>query len=236
MATLTDAQFDTILIRLRNQMRYGPLIEELADHVACATESYLDSGYDFEQAYNMALQHFGPEGLQQTEQDTLRISNPKLFRFMKIIRWALYFAYVLTAMGAIFKFMHWPSANENLLVGLGSIALCLLVSGFIRFETTATDAIKPQLFVAFRIVYLLGIALMAMGTAYRILKWQGGSQMIWMGFTAVAIAGLLVLLDFKRYKEFFAGNMQYLKRIYLAPMLVVVLMMCWHAFIYRAFQ
>ncbi len=236
MAQLNENQFARILDQLRGQLKYGPLIEELADHVACATESYMDSGYDFERAYAMAMQHFGPAGIQQTEQETLRIASPKLFRFMKIIRWTLFFSYVLTGMGALFKFVHWPTANELTLAGLVSIAICAFVSGFIRFETTDNNALKPSLFAAFRLVYMLGMVNLAMGTLFKVLNWPGGSQMILIGTTSILISGLLVLLDFKGYRQFFAFNKQYLRRIYLAPIGVVVLTMCWYAFLYRFFR
>lgn len=236
MATLTESQFDWIAETLRSQLHYGPLIDELADHVACATESYLASGYTFEEAYKLAITHFGPQGLIKTEKETLTISNPKLFRFMKTIRIILYVSYVLTAFGTFFKIMHWPSANELLVLGLGFISIMLLTSSFIKFEVSDVNPTRPKNFQIFRLFYFGGLSVLGIGVLFRILHQPIGSPLFYIGAAGIVFATCVVAIDWEGFRSFFQFNRLFVRNLMVVPAVVFGSLALYFGFLFQLFR
>ncbi|MEO1627214.1 MAG: M23 family metallopeptidase, partial [Bacteroidota bacterium] len=88
---LTDFHIHYIKARLEEEgLEYGPLKEELLDHLCCAIEDQMKDGAHFHIACEKAFAAFGKDGIQKIQLQTIRSLNQKS-QLMKIIAAAVLF-------------------------------------------------------------------------------------------------------------------------------------------------
>jgi hypothetical protein len=88
-------------------------------------------------------------------------------------------------MGALFKILHWPYANQLLIVGIGSVAL----GSFLKYALEKTfDS------------YITGatIAIGSIAALFKIMHWPGYSMLSYIAFAGVIILGIRTFLPGKK--------------------------------------
>ncbi len=120
---MKDAQVDWIREELTKRgVSYGPLYDDLLDHVCTEVEKGMEDGLSFGDAYEKAIARIEPKGLHTIEERTIKTLN-----FTTLIK-----NYLLISLRNLWRNRWYTSTNLlGLTVGLTA---CLLIFLFIRYE------------------------------------------------------------------------------------------------------
>ena len=78
MIELNENQIQYIEQSLQAQgLQYAPLLEDLLDHVCCQIEAEMTAGHSFHAAMESAFAHFGENGFQDLQDETLLLIHQK---------------------------------------------------------------------------------------------------------------------------------------------------------------
>ncbi|OEK00977.1 hypothetical protein BFP97_05390 [Roseivirga sp. 4D4] len=126
---MKDAQVDWIREELKKRgVSYGPLFDDLLDHVCTEVEYGMAEGLSFGEAYEKAIVGIEPQGLHTIEERTIRTLN-----FTTLIR-----HYLLISLRNLWRNRWYTSTNLlGLTVGLTA---CMLIFLFIRYEKSYDQA------------------------------------------------------------------------------------------------
>lgn len=93
------------------------LADSLADHICCTIENDFET--DFIKAYTKALDAFGENGIQKTQQNTTLLLKLKKEMIMKGTMYLLgYLATILCSTSVLFKILQWQGAPQLLILGV----------------------------------------------------------------------------------------------------------------------
>lgn len=120
---MKDAQVDWIRKELAQRgVTYGPLFDDLLDHVCTEVEQGMEAGLSFGEAYAAAIEKLEPAGLHTIEERTINTLN-----FTTLIR-----NYLLISLRNLWRNRWYTTTN---LLGLTTgLTACLLIFLFIRYE------------------------------------------------------------------------------------------------------
>ncbi|MBP6730664.1 MAG: hypothetical protein KA149_01320 [Chitinophagales bacterium] len=113
---------------------------------------------------------------------TLKVKETQTFKDKLVIAIGA-ISGALISLGILFKVMHWPGANVQLLVGILSFSIVFLPLAFLL-------KVKDTANLNYRLLFSLGGLVMSISILFKILHWPGADI---LGITAIPITGLLFL-------------------------------------------
>lgn len=119
MITLTDQQLDFLEQEIvKRGIRHPDLGGQLLDHFACGIEAEMNTGLGFHEAYYKVYLQVCPSGLEEIDRSwTLVILHQKYSLMKKFVFLLGFAAAFVFGTGYIFKNMHWPTADIQIMVG-----------------------------------------------------------------------------------------------------------------------
>lgn len=178
---ITDGQRDTIRGLLIVQgVTFKPLQEEMIDHISCDVEKRMTQGLTFDEAIRLTINDIPENHLRHIQIDTMDTINKRF----AVSRWISYAALMSFIFSLMFKTLHLQFTDELLLFSFALVAAALLsgsVSG-IYVNREKRGALRV-------LAVVVGVVLLLVGYAFRILHVPGGSTII-----PVAVATLIVSL------------------------------------------
>jgi hypothetical protein len=186
--TLTETQIQFILDDLRRRgIETEDLQLNLLDHICCIIEGELEANGDFGQFYSSVITRFYKRELMEVEEETQSLLLFKNYYTMKkIMMTSGTTAAAITALGILFKFMHFPGAAFLLLLGIVSFSLVFL-------PILLTLRIRERKEIKERIIVVTGVLagmLLSLAVLFKIQHWPMANV---MGFTSVLMFALLFL-------------------------------------------
>jgi hypothetical protein len=177
---LTPEQRDDIRnFLLSRGLAFKPLLDEMADHVACDLENLMSEGLSYDDAWKKTISELPEDHFNQIQKDTMETINNR-FTISRVFTY-VGMAALLTA--TVFKIMHLRGADEGVLIAFGALALSLItgsVSG-IYFNRDKDGAMRV-------VAIVIGIILVMTGYTFKILHLPGGDQIIVMAVLAMLVA------------------------------------------------
>ena len=188
MYSLTDQQIDWILDDLRRRgIETEDLQLNLLDHICCIVEGELEENGDFGQFYSTIITRFYKRELMEVEEETQSLLLFKNYYTMKkVMMTSGTISAALTALGILFKFMHFPGAAFLLLLGIVSFSLVFL-------PLLLTLRIRERKEIKERIIVVTGViagSMLSLAVLFKIQHWPFANI---MGFSAVLMFALLFL-------------------------------------------
>lgn len=183
MGKLTKQQQDKLTNFLLEQgLSFKPLLDEMIDHVTCDLEDRMAQGSSFDVAWQQSISALPNNHFQNIQQETMATINKRF----TISQGFSYLALVLLFVSMIFKVMHWPLADELLLLAFASIAISLLTGSLsgIFLNKEKKGAIRVLAVVS-------GVILLIVAYAFKLLHMPGADQLVLLGVT-LTIASLLM--------------------------------------------
>ncbi|HEX2899845.1 MAG TPA: hypothetical protein VHS96_09015, partial [Bacteroidia bacterium] len=119
MITLTDQQLDFLEQEIQQRgISHPELGGQLIDHFACSIEAEMREGLGFHEAYHKVYMQVSPNGLEEIDHSMTLVILHQKYAFMKKFVFLLGFASAfIFGVGYIFKNMHWPTANIQIMLG-----------------------------------------------------------------------------------------------------------------------
>jgi hypothetical protein len=163
-------------------LAFKPLLDEMADHVACDLENLMDDGLSYEDAWKKTMSDLPEDHFKQIQKETMETINNR-FNLSRIFTYVA-IAALLFANG--FKILHLQGADELILISLMVLALSLLTGSVagIYFNRDKDGAMSVLSIV-------IGVVLLQLGYAFKILHLPGADQIVGLS-VATLLAGMLV--------------------------------------------
>ena len=202
MKNLTEEQRLEVRNFLAGQgLTFGPLLEEMLDHVSSDLEGRVGQGLSFEDAW-LELKSSIPENhLLSIQTETMETIN-KRFSISRILSMA---ALVLMFGGIIFKILHLSGASELLILSFAAIAgsfLSATVSG-IYFNKEKQGALRL-------VSILAGTLLLMTGFTFRLMHWPGANFLVTLGVGVSLVSFLFNSFYAYRNRATYANLLSYL--------------------------
>lgn len=184
MYTLNEQQIERILNDIRARgVNTESLQLNLLDHICCIVEQNLEPDGDFEAFYTRTIKTFYKKELSEIEEEAQLLLTYKNYYGMKKIMLASGIASaVLITVGIVFKFMQWPGASANIVLGVSTFSLVFLPLVFL-LKAKENNTLRD------RVIYALGITpgiLLSMAILFKLMYWPGANV---MGLAALIITG-----------------------------------------------
>ena len=140
---------------------------------------------------------------QTTEPITVRSFSSMIFGFLQIVE---KLAWVVAAVGLLFKYLHYPGANELLLLSLAGLAGVFFLFAYrpapkvtssetkLGFADLLFSTIMPK-------VAWIGCAVLALGVLFGLLHLAGSNEMLMIGIAAGGFALFLILIGMAQGNE-----------------------------------
>jgi hypothetical protein len=191
ISEIIDAKIGRIRSDLAKQgLTFESLQDDILDHVCCMVEEQMIAGYDFESSYDRVMSSIGGDVLGSLQHETLLLLDKK-FQRMKSFTYGIGLAGAgLTIIGALFKTFHWPGAGILLVLGFILVAAVFLPLYFIL--SYREQAEKPA--IIYPLIGYLTIAVVLVGTIFKIQHWPGANILLQSGIVIILIAFLPLFL------------------------------------------
>ena len=153
-------------------LTFGPLLEEMLDHVSSDLEERVGQGVSFDTAWHELKNSIPENHFINIQSETMETIN-KRFSISRILSMA---ALVLMFGGIVFKILHLPGASELLIVSFAAMAgsfLSATVSG-IFFNREKQGALRL-------VSILAGTLLLMAGFTFRLMHWPGANFLVAIG-------------------------------------------------------
>lgn len=196
MQLLSETQYDYLRQKLLERgLAYPPLVDEIIDHVCSATEAHMERGINFSDAAEISLSSFTRDELETAQQTTFSTTTKHKQR-MKTLRIGLIISYCLSFVGLVLKALHTTGANEALLLGLVGIGVLVALSSVYRYDTLGVEKLPVPL-TAFRVLFSLGVLVLAWGVLSIGLRWPFRYEFMSIGLVLLAAASVAGLVASK---------------------------------------
>ncbi|GAA4459437.1 hypothetical protein GCM10023093_00430 [Nemorincola caseinilytica] len=198
MAQLTDEQVDLIQLRIEAEVWDRDLRNGLLDHYCCYIEEQIDSGADFEAAYNTAFRAITPNGMQEIQEELFFLINFKKQTNMKRMIYGLGFtAAFMISTGIMFRSMHWPGAAVILVWGFATLLLtvCLMMATSLKQMAKQSRTYNLRIFSG-----LIAGVLIASGNLFKLHSFPTANMQMVAGMFILNFA-FLPMLFFQLYKR-----------------------------------
>lgn len=163
-------------------LTFGPLLEEMIDHVSSDIEERMHVGLSFDEAWHQIKNDIPENQLQHIQIETMETINKRFTasRALSILALGLMFG------GIIFKILHYPGASELLILSFAAMAGSFLsgtVSG-IYFHKEKKGAVRVLSIVG-------GTLLLMVAYTFRLMHWPGADFIIIAGVVVSLVSFLL---------------------------------------------
>lgn len=188
MYCLSPQQIDYILNDISARgVKMESLQLNLLDHVCCIVEQNLEADGNFEDFYAATIKTFYKDELREIEEETINLLTFKNYYVMKkTMMVSGTISAVLLSLGILFKFMHWPGANIQIVLGTAGFSLLFLPLVF-TLKAKEQRTINDKLIAG---LGTLAAMLLSMGILFKIMHWPGANV---MGLSALLVMGLVFL-------------------------------------------
>jgi hypothetical protein len=103
----------------------------------------------------------------------------------------MYYAIIVTSIiSLLFKIMHWPGANELLMISLSSTAAILSIAAF-QVPMESTLGLNPRQAVLLNYSSYFSLAVLIIGFLFKTMHWPGCNQMIILGIGMLSLVSVL---------------------------------------------
>lgn len=188
MYSISEQQIEFILNDIRrNGVELEDLQYNLLDHVCCIIEQELEENGDFEQFYQSAIKRFYKNRLEEIEDETITLLiNKHYYTMKKIMLISGTAAAAMLSFGIISKFMHWPGAGMEIVLGITTLSLIFLPLLF-TLKIKERQQTKDKVLLALGSISAITIS---MGIMFKIMHWPGANM---LGVTSLLVLLLLFL-------------------------------------------
>jgi hypothetical protein len=181
----------------RSALKMEALKEDLLDHLCCLTESHMDKGLSFEEAYKKALSQTTPNGFDEIEKETLFLLTPQNLKTMKTFSFTTGLTSSMAmSLGFVFKVLHLPAANVLLYGGL--LIFCFLFAPVWLVHALRTRQQMMSAKVFWTTGVLSGI-IFTTGSMFKLWHFPGANLLMLIGCVLFAF-GFLPALFFNIYR------------------------------------
>lgn len=170
--------------------------DNLIDHLCCATEAKMKTGKQFEDALTIALQELAPNGFAEIELESYLLLNSKSIAMKKLTYSLGLFFSISASLGFILKILHYPGANELLIVGLGGIAIVFLPLFLTSRKKTTFQSIDK--------IVLVSLSFICIGGMLKVMHLASSNEILIVGFLLFSL-GFLPMKFLKMYRESIAS-------------------------------
>jgi hypothetical protein len=174
MITLTDQQLDFLEQEIRQRgITHPGLGDQLLDHFACGIEHAMEDGLGFHEAYHKVYMQVSPNGLEEIDLSmTLVILHQKYYAMKKFVFLLGFISAFIFGIGFIFKSLHWPTANLQIMIGAVLFAVGFLpLYHWLKYSADReTGRTKPVFNYVFNLALVLVLAL---AIPYKQFNWAG---------------------------------------------------------------
>lgn len=184
MPDLTLQNIDRVSIDiLKEEIVFSHLPDELIDHICCDIEYEMQSGLDFEEAYEKVRLKIGSRRLKEVQEETLYAVDTKYRHMKNTMKISAITGTVLLGFASLFKIHHWPSAGIMMTLGAICLALIFLPSalGVLWKETKSGKRIF--LFIS---AFLAGMFFI-LGILFKVQHWPGAGLMLSLSYLSGVI-------------------------------------------------
>jgi len=173
MKKLTEEQRLKVRNFLADQgLTFGPLLEEMMDHVSSDLEERVGQGLNFDDAWNELTNSIPENHFLTIQIETMETIN-KRFSISRILSMA---ALAIMFGGIIFKILHLQGASELLILSFASMA------GSFLSATVSGIYLNKEKQGALRLVSILAGTLLVMaGYTFRLMHWPGADFLVALG-------------------------------------------------------
>ncbi|HCX23142.1 MAG: hypothetical protein CMB80_14885 [Flammeovirgaceae bacterium] len=197
---ITDEQVDFIEKEiLKGEVKSKELRDDLLDHMCCLVEIDLKKGLSFEQAYQKAFLQTSPNGYSEIQNETLFLLNYNKIMNMKRLTYISGFIFSAAfTFGLLFKLLHWPGADLQLLIGTFGLSFIFVPLVLInKYKALVQEVLSERMKWIFG---LLSLVLFVVGTLFKINHFMGANILVIFSFLFFGF-GFLPFLFFRMYKE-----------------------------------
>ena len=197
---ITDEQVDFIEKEiLKGDVKSKELRDDLLDHMCCLVEIEIKKGLSFEQAYQKAFLQTSPNGYSEIQNETLFLLNYNKIMNMKRLTYISGFIFSAAfTFGLLFKLLHWPGADLQLLIGTFGLSFIFVPLVLInKYKALVQEVLSERMKWIFG---LLSLVLFVVGTLFKINHFMGANILVIFSFLFFGF-GFLPFLFFRMYKE-----------------------------------
>ncbi len=173
MKKLTEEQRLQVRNFLTDQgLTFGPLLEEMLDHVSSDLEERVGQGLSFDNAWNELKNNIPENHFLSIQIETMETINKRfsISRILSMLALALMFS------GIIFKILHLAGASELLILSFAAMA------GSFLSATVSGIYLNREKQGALRLVSILaGTLLLMTGFIFRLMHWPGANFLVTLG-------------------------------------------------------
>jgi len=173
MKKLTEEQRHLVRNFLTDQgLTFGPLLEEMLDHVSSDLEERVGQGLSFDDAWNELKNNIPENHFLSIQIETMETINKRfsISRILSMLALALMFG------GIIFKILHLAGASELLILSFGAMA------GSFLSATVSGIYLNKEKQGALRVVSILaGTLLLMAGFTFKLMHWPGANFLVTLG-------------------------------------------------------
>jgi hypothetical protein len=183
-------------IIVKSKISNEQMRDNLIDHLCCATEAKMKIGDAFPIALATALKELAPNGFAEIELECYVLLNSKSVTMKKLTYSLGLFFSVCASFGLVLKILHYPGANELLIVGNGGIATIFLPLFLASKKKTALELIDK--------VALVSLSLICIGGALKVMHLASSNEFLLVGFLLFSL-GFLPMKFLRLYRESIAS-------------------------------
>ncbi len=197
---ITDEQVDFIEKEiLKGDVKSKELRDDLLDHMCCLVEIEIKKGLSFEQAYQKAFLQTSPNGYGEIQNETLFLLNYNKIMNMKRLTYISGFIFSAAfTFGLLFKLLHWPGADLQLLIGTFGLSFIFVPMVLInKYKALVHEVLSERMKWIFG---LLSLVFFVVGTLFKINHFMGANILVIFSFLFFGF-GFLPFLFFRMYKE-----------------------------------
>jgi hypothetical protein len=198
MSQLTDEQVSLIAQRIAAEVTQPSLQNDLTDHYCCHIEEQMDTGVDFEAAYQAAFEAITPNGAHEIQEELFFLLTFKKQTNMKRVIYGLGFmAAFLISTGIMFRSMHWPGAVFLLIGGFSALLITVLTMLVISLQKAPklSPAANMRIFAG-----LIAGLLIASGNLFKLHSFPSANIQMVLGMTVLNVV-FLPMLFYQLYKQ-----------------------------------
>jgi len=171
-------------------LTYEQLQSELLDHIVCDVEVKMEEGFEFETAWKEVKNKVPKGEVKNIQNETMEILQKRI----NSTKLTAMFSAILLFASTGFKLMHWPGANELILIALFVFSISLMM-GVIRNYRLSKIHKGTGLLIVVTILVLIFIASIVL----KIINYPFGTEGVHLG-SVILLSVSLPLISLYFYK------------------------------------
>jgi hypothetical protein len=180
----------------KSKISNAQMRDNLIDHLCCATEAKMKIGKQFQDALETAMQELAPNGFSEIELESYLLLNSKSIIMKKLTYSLGLFFSISASFGLILKILHYPGANELLILGNGGIAIIFLPLFLTSRKKTTFQFIDK--------IALVSLSFICIGGTLKVMHLASSNEILLAGFLLFSL-GFLPMKFLKMYRESIAS-------------------------------